>query len=297
MADTLKKLSLKTHGVRYKILIAFVLMSIIPLLATLYLIAAYVPLANTGTLLEIACIFFIAAGISFLGFLLCRSIVNSVIALSVHARILANGNLEHRIDDVDCDEVGTLVQSLDVLVDQLRNTISGPKRSGDDIAGHSMKDELTGLYTMAYLMTRLDEEIELGIRYQRPCSLIVINLDNFKSYGSVHGQLAAEGAIIEIAQLIKKTVTETAEKAARLGDDEFAVLLPGKSKRFAIGLAENLRSNIEKLPLSTAKGQKITATMGVSENPLDGSNGRSLLHRARERIQEAKRSGKNRVAI
>lgn len=158
----------------------------------------------------------------------------------------------------------------------------------------SIKDDLTDLYSKNYILSRLDEEIRRAIFYQRPCSFIVFNIDNFKSLRDSRGELAAEEVIKKVAKLLKDNMTPVG-KAARIGGDEFAILLPEKNKKEAAYIAEDLRKRIETNNFSRDGKVSITVSGGVSENPIDGSTQEELFRKAMEALQSAKSLGKNRV--
>lgn len=157
-----------------------------------------------------------------------------------------------------------------------------------------IKDDLTDLYNKNYILSRLGEEIRRAIFYQRPCSFVVFNIDNFKSLRDSRGELAAEEAIKKVAKLIKDNMTPVG-KAARIGGDEFAMLLPEKNKKEAAHIAEDLRKRIEADNFSRDGKVSITVSGGVSENPIDGSTQEGLFKKAIEALQSAKSLGKNRV--
>jgi diguanylate cyclase (GGDEF)-like protein len=158
----------------------------------------------------------------------------------------------------------------------------------------SIKDDLTELYNKNYILSRLDEEIRRSIFYQRPCSLLMFNIDNFKKMRDERGELVAEDALKKVAKIIKESATPVG-KAARIGGDEFALLLPEKNKRAAASIAEDLRKKIEAANFSNDTSLKMTVSGGVSENPIDGSTQEELFKKAAEAVQAAKSLGKNRV--
>ena len=159
----------------------------------------------------------------------------------------------------------------------------------------SIKDDLTDLYNKGYILSRLDEEIRRAIFYQRPCSFIVFNIDNFKSMLETRGELAAEEVIKKVARILKDNTTPVG-KAARIGGDEFAMLLPEKNKKEAAHIAEDLRKKIEAANFSRDGKITVTVSGGVGENPLDGSTQEEVFKKAMELLKNAKSMGKNRVA-
>lgn len=158
----------------------------------------------------------------------------------------------------------------------------------------SIKDDLTDLYNKNYILSRLDEEIRRSIFYQRPCSFLAFNIDNFKALRDAQGELVAEEVIKKVAKIMKDNTTPVG-KAARIGGDEFAMLLPEKNKRQAAEIAEELRKKIESTNFSREGKLLITVSGGVSENPIDGSTQDELFKKAMEAVQSAKSLGKNRV--
>jgi len=159
----------------------------------------------------------------------------------------------------------------------------------------SIKDDLTDLYSKNYILSRLDEEIRRSIFYQRPCSFLVFNIDNFKTLRDTQGELVAEDIIKKVAKIIRDNTTPVG-KAARIGGDEFAMLLPEKNKREAAEIADEIRKKIESMNFSHEGKLNITVSGGVSENPIDGSTQDELLKKAKAAMENAKGMGKNRVA-
>lgn len=158
-------------------------------------------------------------------------------------------------------------------------------------------DELTGLYNAAYLQSRLEEEIRRAIRYHRPCSLILLSVDDFQQFQGMYGVLAAEGVLHQMADLLKARVTEV-DRVARMGPEEFAIVLPEKNKREALELADSIRGWVGEHRFTNGREllpRSLSVSVGVSENPIDGSNGAELFQKAAAEVASAKKQGKNRV--
>ncbi len=158
-------------------------------------------------------------------------------------------------------------------------------------------DELTGLYNETYMKSRLDEEVRRAIRYHRPCSLVILNLDNYRQFTDLYGGLAAEGTLRQVAEILKSKASEV-DRVGRISDDEFALVLPERNKREAIELAEAIRRQIEQTVFKNGPQQlpcTVTASSGVSENPIDGATGQELFDKAVSSVKAAKIQGKNRV--
>jgi diguanylate cyclase (GGDEF)-like protein len=155
-------------------------------------------------------------------------------------------------------------------------------------------DSLTGLYTFSYLEERLEDEINRSVYYQRPCSLIVVDVDDFKEYTEHYGASKAEQALKQVGNLLRGAMSPIG-KAARSEHDEFGILLPEKNKREALDLAEDIRKKIEKIEGLVGEDDSITVSIGVGENPIDGVNAKEVIACARKYVAKAKEQGKNRV--
>lgn len=184
------------------------------------------------------------------------------------------------------------VELLDIFAKQITIAIE------NDILMHrveklEIKDALTGLYNELFIRGRLQEEIKRAITCQRPCSFVLLNVDNFKKYREATGALAAEVTLKKIASLIKDSVTDI-DRVARFGDNEFAILLPEKNKRQAIEIAENIRKKIEfTFSEEPDLNKRLTMSGGLSENPLDGINAEEIMKKAKDCLSLAKSKGKN----
>ncbi|MFH1847403.1 MAG: diguanylate cyclase [Candidatus Omnitrophota bacterium] len=155
-------------------------------------------------------------------------------------------------------------------------------------------DNLTGLYTFSYLQDRLDDEIKRSVYYQRPCSLILIDVDDFEKYTGSYGSKKAEQVLIMVAKLLSGEMLPVG-KVARSGRDEFGILLPEMNKREALSTGEDIRKKIEKMELSMALEDRITVSIGIGENPIDGANAKDIIAKARLNIKKAKTQGKNTI--
>ncbi len=163
----------------------------------------------------------------------------------------------------------------------------------------SIKDDLTGLYNINYFRTRLEEENQRAMAYQRPCSLILMEVDDFKNYYAKNGEIASDAALKKIAQILENSV-EQIDRVARFSDEEFAIVCPEKNKMEALALAESIRKEIEKFKFPHAESQpleKITISAGISANPLDGISSDELINKASRCLGQAKTEGKNKVAV
>jgi diguanylate cyclase (GGDEF)-like protein len=159
----------------------------------------------------------------------------------------------------------------------------------------AVTDSLTGLANRRRFMEQLAGEARRRARSGRPVSVIVSDLDDFKLVNDHHGHETGDAVLRAFAGVLRATVREI-DLAARLGGEEFAVLLPETDAEGAAVVAGRLRERLEQLQLSaTAKGHvTVTASFGyASAPPLDRVE--DLPAAADEALYRAKREGKNRV--
>ncbi|MCX5692108.1 MAG: diguanylate cyclase [Candidatus Omnitrophica bacterium] len=161
----------------------------------------------------------------------------------------------------------------------------------------SIRDETTGLYNYNYMKTRLAEEIRRALAYQRPCGYLLVDVDDFKNFYTANGEAKSEALLKEVSSILQCSVTEI-DRVCRLRDDKFVVILPEKNKRQSAHVAEEIRKKIEDgLGKSIRSDKKLTVSIGVSENPIDGSAAEELMEKAERLVCNAKSLGKNRVAV
>lgn len=155
-------------------------------------------------------------------------------------------------------------------------------------------DSLTGVYTFSYLEERLEDEINRAVYYQRPCSLIIIEVNMFEEYAAKHGLPKSKKVLKEIAKLIGVAVPPVG-KIARSRKHEFAVLLPEKNKRDSLKIAEGIRDKIGEVEVTSGEKENIDISIGVGENPIDGATAEDIIARTREYVAKAKTLGPNQI--
>ncbi|HET7113152.1 MAG TPA: diguanylate cyclase [Pyrinomonadaceae bacterium] len=153
-------------------------------------------------------------------------------------------------------------------------------------------DHLTGLANRRRFERQLEREVGRVLRYGHPFSLLMIDIDNFKNLNDTFGHDAGDDAIRRIGRVLREG-TRGIDLAARIGGEEFAVLLVETSQGGALEVAERLRLAIK--ALETPSGGRITASFGVAECPTDAQTGSGILKAADVALYEAKRNGRDRV--
>jgi diguanylate cyclase (GGDEF)-like protein len=156
----------------------------------------------------------------------------------------------------------------------------------------SLKDALTDVYNRRYLMVRLEEEFRRHQRFGEPMSLVLLDLDHFKSINDEYGHRAGDEALRDVARLLLRH-SRSFSVVTRFGGDEFAIILANTSRPGALTYAERIRRVIGHH--SFVHG-KVTVSLGVATLPDDAGSADDLLVAADRALYDAKRLGRNRVA-
>lgn len=183
------------------------------------------------------------------------------------------------------------------ILEQLANQIAGAVWSAQLYAKTEQQartDELTGLYNRRYFEECLDREIERHSRYGGILSLVILDLDSFKTYNDIRGHLAGDKILNQIGQIIKRAIRNI-DMAFRYGGDEFALILPQTGTEQAYVVAERIRKQISNK--MWAKQLLFTASFGVATWPGDGTTADELCNAADQALYYAKRTGGNRIQV
>jgi diguanylate cyclase (GGDEF)-like protein len=159
-------------------------------------------------------------------------------------------------------------------------------------------DALTGLPNRRHFQEELDAEMARVQRYGGSFSLAMLDLDEFKSFNDRFGHPAGDAVLCELAGVIRKHM-RASDRVARLGGEEFAVILVGTGKEAARLVVERLRASIAELDLGhlAAPGCTVTTSIGVASAPDDAEYAAELVRRADEALYEAKALGRDCVVL
>jgi diguanylate cyclase (GGDEF)-like protein len=188
---------------------------------------------------------------------------------------------------------------------QLMTAFAGPVAIAVDnarlhaaVKSIALTDSLTGLLNRRAFDEALEAEIARAGRYEYPLALIIIDLDDFKSYNDRWGHPAGDKRLMEVAKFLDSDL-RSPDIAARYGGDEFAIILPYAPTSSAVALAERLRKTAEDRPVEGAEADEsvsgFTISLGVASFPENGKTAAELLLAADNAELAAKRLGKNRV--
>ncbi|MBZ0274190.1 sensor domain-containing diguanylate cyclase [bacterium] len=159
----------------------------------------------------------------------------------------------------------------------------------------AIMDELTGLYVRRYFAHRLQEEIKRADRFGTKFSVIMFDIDHFKSVNDTFGHHAGDQALVTVANTLK-AAARTTDLPARFGGEEFVILLPETNGKGATMVAERIRKTVEQTHVSDI-GRSLTISAGVSVYPDHGSEMLGLVKSADMALYEAKHGGRNRVVL
>jgi diguanylate cyclase (GGDEF)-like protein len=157
-----------------------------------------------------------------------------------------------------------------------------------------VRDPLTGVYSRVTLEQRLKEEIERAIRYDTPFSIILLDLDHFKSINDGFGHRRGDQILVEFTGRLRE-LCRRSDILYRYGGDEFLFLLPNTSKVQAELLANRLLEGIASRTFGQEPPIHLSLSLGVAAAPEDASTAEVLFEKADQRHYAAKRLGRGRV--
>ncbi len=153
-------------------------------------------------------------------------------------------------------------------------------------------DHLTGLANRRRFERQLEREVGRMSRFGHPFSLLMLDIDSFKNLNDSYGHDAGDEAIRRISKVLREG-TRGIDLAARIGGEEFAILLVETNKEGGLEVAERLRAAIKALEIP--KAGRITGSFGVAECPSDAQTAAEILKAADVALYEAKRNGRDQV--
>lgn len=212
--------------------------------------------------------------------------------LTWQTKAIASGDLSQRVDFL-----GDFSDAFNSMVQQLDQSIRTLQMREQDLIKLLHTDPLTGINNRGYFMELLKSEVERVRRYDRTFTLLMVDLDYFKSVNDSRGHAAGDEALKTTAAVLRSSELRQNDFFGRIGGEEFAVALPETDIQGAADVAERIRTNLSSRPVSYDHNEfTITASIGVSAfRP--GDTQEKLLHRADQAMYEAKQTGRNRVCL
>ncbi len=204
------------------------------------------------------------------------------------------------------EELGKLNLSYEQLIVELKqakekaeNFAQELKKANERLRDMAFKDGLTDLYNHRYFQDLMDGELSRAIRYKRPFSLIMLDLDHFKKINDNYGHPVGDLVLKEVSKTIKITVRDS-DIAARYGGEEFAIVLPETELKGAAITAERLRKAVEQLEIET-NGCRIDVTVSVGVTcyhpSIDTIEKSEILSEADNALYNSKNKGRNMISV
>ena len=159
-------------------------------------------------------------------------------------------------------------------------------------------DALTGVANRRWLMEALTAEFTRCQRYNRPCSLLMFDLDHFKNINDQYGHQAGDAVLISVAKVLQSAL-RASDTIGRYGGEEFAIILPETRCADAITVAERCLSLVRELPIGVdSQTLHVTTSVGIAGLPDDAiHNLQELVRAADDALYEAKRNGRDRLTV
>jgi diguanylate cyclase (GGDEF)-like protein len=164
------------------------------------------------------------------------------------------------------------------------------------MADNVLRDALTGAHSRATLQERLREEVERARRYDLPLTLLVADLDHFKSINDAFGHTRGDLVLIGFVERLRGLIRDS-DLLFRYGGDEFVLLLLHTDRPQARVLAGRLLDGVRASPFPGNPPLSITLSIGSASFPDDGQSPEDLFECADRRLYEAKRHGRDRVVL
>lgn len=206
--------------------------------------------------------------------------------------ILLLGTQEHRHDADFQNENLKLTNDLSVMIREADRKNRELKEANETVARLASTDALTGLANRRTLREALQREIARAQRLGEHVSVVICDLDHFKSINDRYGHITGDHVLVSAATVFKNQLRPY-DLAARYGGEEFVLLLPATSTDGAIVVAERMRSKIAEIKLPDCP-QQITVSIGVA-TWIAGEAPEQLVARADAALYIAKSAGRNRV--
>ncbi|HEV2707097.1 MAG TPA: diguanylate cyclase [Pyrinomonadaceae bacterium] len=164
----------------------------------------------------------------------------------------------------------------------------------DSLRAEADRDYLTGLANRRRFRGALGKELERWRRYNVPCALLLVDVDHLKKINDAYGHPAGDMVIRGVAAALTELSRDN-DTAARLGGEEFALLLAGADGASAFAAAERLRQTVESTAIQGVGSY--TVSLGVAACPVHAQSERALFTASDTALYQAKRDGRNRTVV
>jgi len=212
------------------------------------------------------------------------------------AEMIARVRVLLRIGEMQ-DNLAASHDALEAALDRERALLDEARRERDHLRELSYTDPLTHVQNVRAFRELIEHEFHMAKRYNHPVSLLMLDVDHFKIINDTHGHPSGDYILKELAVILRKSVRES-DVVARIGGEEFCVLLPHADRSQAEKFARRIRKDVFRRKFTVyGKDIHITVSVGVATFPLDveTTDAGMLVDFADQALLEAKESGRDRV--
>ncbi len=210
------------------------------------------------------------------------------------------------LNNADDEERGLQLGAVDFVTKPFKSTIIKARvkthmrilKHIQSIEKAGLFDELTGIPNRRNFNDRFAMEWRRADRDQRPISFLMIDIDKFKDYNDTYGHLQGDVLLQAVAKVFSQAARRPADIAARVGGEEFGVLLPETKLQAAVDIAEQIRRNVQAMKITTSDGAMTSVTVSIGVScliPSSDMHKEELLAAADSFLYLAKNTGRNRV--
>lgn len=246
-----------------------------------------------------------------LALLLHKIIIRPIGNLTRAAQRISEGDYTQTVRDDFQDEIGILGKTFNGMAEKIREQIDDLHGKNEELQTankriHDMAvtDKLTGLYNRHHLQNALPVTLQTAFRYERPLSLLLLDVDHFKKVNDTYGHLVGDLVLKHVAATLKKTVRQS-DLVSRYGGEEMVLVLPETDSRGALATAEKIRVILANTPINIGDNRtiRISVSIGIAELlALSAAGGEipdteALISAADQALYQAKENGRNRVVV
>jgi len=198
------------------------------------------------------------------------------------------------------DDTRVLEEDLEMIIDGLnKSTLKNQltafqnkmNKKRKDLITLAYGDELTGLYNRRYFDKELETEIKRAVRYNRPLTMIMVDIDKFKVFNDTYGHQKGDSVLRTVGTILKEN-SRSSDIVCRYGGEEIAILLPEQNTEQGLIAADKLRLILTR-EAKEIEGVEITASFGVATTGKEINSGELLIKKSDDALYKAKKSGRN----
>ncbi|MCK9362339.1 MAG: diguanylate cyclase [Syntrophales bacterium] len=182
-------------------------------------------------------------------------------------------------------------------LDELLRRVTELENENERLKSLLLTDELTGLYNKRFFYLQLEVETTRARRTGQPCTLIALDLDNFKNVNDTFGHYIGDQLLSQFAGILGKSVRPT-DFACRFGGDEFFIIMPSSGLTEGIGVAKRIQNSLKSFDFTvyTAEGRRVSVSVGLaiykSSHKMSVD---AFFQQADGNLCQAKKTGKNHI--